>query len=411
MASKPLTALDTDRISKPGLHFDSRGLYLQVSGAGSKCWILRYTLKGKARWLGLGSARDVSLKQARERRDVERGKLAKGIDPVEARQAERAAERAIRNPPEVTTFKMAAEKYLHDHDHDWSNAMHRRQWRSTLKAYAYPMIRDLPVSAITAAHIVEILRPIWRDKNATARRVRGRIEAVLDYAADPDDHGFRNPATLTARLKKALPKPQSKPEHLAALPYAEIAALMGKLRRRDGAAARALEFVILTAARTCEALGATWPEVDHAAKVWTIPAARMKARKSHRVPLSDPAIAVLEQMRAIEESDIIFPGIKAGRALSNAAMLAVLGRLGHSNLTVHGFRSTFRDWAGDRARLEGAREAAEAALAHVVKDKSERAYARSDLFEKRRVLMSMWSVFCDTLPETNVLPMARPVPG
>jgi integrase len=394
MASK-LTALDVNRIAAPGLHHDGRGLYLQVSGA-SKSWIFRYQFRGKARWQGLGSAKDVSLKQARELRDVARGQIAKGSDPVEARQAARATERAIKKS--VVTFKMAAEKYLHDHDHDWSNAAHRSQWRSTLETYAYPTIRDLSVTAITAAHIVEILRPIWRDRHPTARRLRGRIEAVLDYAADPDDVAFKNPATLTARLRKALPRAQGKPEHHAALPYAEIASFMTELRKRYGAAARALEFTILTAARAGEVLGATWSEIDLAAKVWVIPASRMKARKPYRVPLSEGVIRVLLQMREVEESDFLFPGIKRGHPLSNASMLAVLARMGHPGLTVHGFRSTFRDWAGERAKLEGAREAAEAALAHVVKDKSERAYARSDLFEKRKVLIGMWAQFCDTPP-------------
>jgi integrase len=403
MASK-LTALDIDRIAAPGLHHDGRGLYLQVSGA-SKSWIFRYQFRGKARWQGLGSAKDVSLKQARELRDVARGQIAKGSDPVEARRAARAAERAIKKS--VVTFKMAAEKYLHDHDHDWSNAAHRSQWRSTLEAYAYPTIRDLPVTTITAAHIVEILRPIWRERHPTARRLRGRIEAVLDYAADPDDVAFKNPATLTARLRKALPRTQSRPEHHAALPYAEIASLITELRKRYGAAARALEFTILTAARAGEVLGATWSEIDLAAKVWIIPARRMKARKPHRVPLSEGVIRVLLQMREVDESVFLFPGIKRGHPLSNASMLAVLARMGQPGLTVHGFRSTFRDWAGERAKLEGAREAAEAALAHVVKDKSERAYARSDLFEKRKVLMGMWAKFCDTppLPENVVVPL------
>ena len=277
-----------------------------------------------------------------------------------------------------------------------------------MEAYAFPVIGNVAVTDVTAAHIVEILRPIWRDKHETARRVRGRIESVLDYAADPDDLAFRNPAALTARLKKALPKAQSKPEHHAALPYAEIGAFMAALCRRDGAAARALEFVILTAARTGEALGARWSEIDLRTKVWSVPARRMKTRKEHRVPLSDAAVALLEQMREVEESDFIFPGIKSGQPLSKAAMLATLARMGHSGITAHGFRSTFRDWAAEKAKLEGAREAAEAALAHVVKDKTERAYARSDLFEKRRALMAMWAQFCDALPEADVVPTARP---
>jgi hypothetical protein len=231
MASRPLNTLNIDRISEPDLYFDGRGLYLQVTGSGAKSWVYRYTLNGKARWLGLGSARDVSLKRARELRDVARGKIAKGIDPVAEKQAERAATKAANNPPRVVTFKAATERYLDDHHRDWRNPKHRAQWRSTLVTYAWPMIAEKPINEITAADIVEVLRPIWKDKNETARRVRGRIEAVLDYAADPDDHGFRNPATLTERLKKALPKAQRKPErrrHAQVIrPMLEKAGLLG----------------------------------------------------------------------------------------------------------------------------------------------------------------------------------------
>jgi integrase len=260
------------------------------------------------------------------------------------------------------------------------------------------VIADIPVSAITAAHIVEVLRPIWMEKNETARRVRGRIERVLNYAANPDDHGFRNPASLTERLKMALPKVKHQPKHHTSLPYDRIGAFMADLRQRESIAARALEFVILTAARTSEAVLATWDEFDTEGRLWTVPAGRMKAGKEHRVPLSDASIAVLDQMATIRQNEFVFPGMKPGRALSDMAMLKTLERMGHPDLTVHGFRSTFRDWAGERAKLDGVREAAEAALAHVVKDKTERSYARSDLFEKRKVLMAMWGQYCDTAP-------------
>jgi integrase len=394
-----LSALEVDRLRDPGFHFDGEGLYLQVTGAGAKSWVYRYSLAGKAHWMGLGSAKLVTLKQARAKRDVERSKIATGIDPVVVKKAaQKAARTAKQRGVKVITFKDCVETYLADHDESWRNAKHRQQWRSTIETYAYPVIGTAPVTAITAANIVDILRPIWIEKNETARRVRGRIEAVLDYAADPDDMAYRNPAALTAQLRKKLPKlPAARqPKHHAALPYAEVGAFMAALRERDSVAARMLEFTILTAARTGEALLAKWSEVDLAGRVWTIPAKRMKANKAHRVPLSDAAIAVVEQMRAVQDGDYIFPSLRGGH-LSNMAMLKVLQRMGQADLaTPHGFRSTFRDWAGDKAKIEDARAAAEAALAHVVKDKTERSYARSDLFERRRMLMSMWATFCAT---------------
>jgi integrase len=413
-----LTALEVDRFSEPGFYFDGEGLYLQVAGAGAKSWVYRYSFAGKAHWMGLGSAKIVTLKKAREKRDVERSKIASGIDPVAVKKAEQKAARGAKRGVKAVTFKDAVETYLADHDDAWRNAKHRQQWRSTLETYAYPTLCGFPITAITAANIVDILRPIWTEKNETARRVRGRIEAILDYAADPDDMAYRNPAALTAQLRKKLPKLSAakKPQHHAALPYAEIGAFLEELRERDAVAARLLEFTILTAARTGEALLAKWSELDLAGKVWTIPAKRMKAGKLHRVPLSDAAIAVVEQMRKIKSGDYIFPSLRGGH-LSNMAMLKVLQRMGRSELTVHGFRSTFRDWAGDRAKIEDAAAAAEAALAHVVKDKTERSYARSDLFERRRTLMNMWATFCSTPSaigggEGNVIRMrGSPIPA
>jgi integrase len=412
-----LSALEVERIRIPGRYFDGEGLYLQCLG-DSKSWVYRYTLNGVARWMGLGSTRDVSLKQARQRRAAERMKIAAGVDPVAAKKEDQKAARAAKKRGvKVVTFKDCVETYLADHDDSWRNAKHRGQWRSTLETYAHPVIGDLQLSAITAANIVDILRPIWIEKNETARRVRGRIEAILDYAADPDDMAYRNPAALTAQLRKKLPKlpAAKKPQHHAALPYAEIAAFLVELRQRDAVAARLLEFTILTAARTGEALLAKWSEVDLAGQVWTVPAKRMKAGKAHRVPLSDAAIAVIEQMRVVQDGDYIFPSLRGGH-LSNMAMLKVLERMGQPDLTVHGFRSTFRDWAGDCAKIEDAAAAAEAALAHVVKDKTERSYARSDLFERRRALMDMWARFCNTPAVTgagNIIRMrgSHQVPG
>lgn len=259
------------------------------------------------------------------------------------------------------------------------------------------MIGDLPANAITAAHIVEVLRPIWAEKAETARRVRQGIEAVLDYAADPDDATYRNPAAFTSQLKKALPRLSKlrMPSRHPSLPYDEAPAFVAALRARGGmgvtAAALALEFTILTAARTNEVLGARWDEIDRLAAPWTVPAERMKAHREHRVPLCPQALRVLEHARALHNGDLIFPSRPFDRPLSSASMMAVLKRMGRADLTVHGFRATFRTWAAERTMFP--REVAEAALAHVVGDDTERAYQRGDLFEKRRKLMAEWGQF------------------
>ena len=389
-----LSALDVERKRDPGLYFDGEGLYLQVTGAGARSWIYRYSLNGKARWQGLGSAQRVSLRNARLARDEARTLVRKGIDPVGEKRAAREAQKTAEKK-KVVKFKEAVEKYLRDHDDTWSNPKHRQQWHNTLATYAFPVIGEMPVTEVTAAQIVEILGPIWKEKSETARRVRGRIETVLDYVADPDDHVFRNPATLTERLKKALPKLKKRaPEHHAALPYPEIGSFMSKLRERDAIAARALEFVILTAARTNEVLQATWVEVDLESAIWTIPPGRMKAGKEHRVPLSAQATLVLESMAIHRENDLIFPGMKRGRSLSNMTMLKVLERLGYPDLTVHGFRSTFRDWGAERTNYPN--EVVEMALAHSISNKVEKAYRRGDLFDKRRRMMDDWANFCGT---------------
>ena len=408
--TKLLSAIEVGRKTEPGLYFDGEGLYLQVTGPTARSWIYRYTLRGKARWLGLGSAQTVSLKEARDLGDEERQKIKKGIDPVEVNKAEvEAADAAKRAATvKVVTFKDSVEAYLTDHNDSWRNAKHRQQWRSTLETYAFPIIGTLPLNAITAAHVVEILRPLWIEKHETARRLRGRIEAILDYAGDPDDMTYRNPASLTAQLQKKLPRlPASKrPQHHAALPYVEIGAFMADLRQRSATAARALEFLILTATRTSETLLAQWGEIDFGARLWTIPADRMKVGKPHRVPLSDAAVEILEKMRGVQQGDLVFPGMKSGRPLSNMALLTLLDRMDYAEITSHGFRSTFRDWAGEHAKIP--REVAEAALAHVIKDKSEAAYARSDLLERRRPMMALWAQYCGDesgTGERNVIPM------
>jgi integrase len=280
---------------------------------------------------------------------------------------------------------LRAEQYIKAHEDGWRSAKHLAQWKSSLATYAFPVIGEVPAPEVTSAHIVQILRPIWTLKGETARRVRGRIEAVLDYAADPDDMSYRNPATMTPQLTKKLPRRGKREEsHHKSMPYAEIPTFVADLRERDGLAALALEFAILTVARTGEVIGAGWEEIDRAAAAWTVPAARMKALRDHRVPLSDAALAVLDRVEG-QQAEHIFG------SLSDMAMLAVLRRMGRADVTVHGFRATFRTWAAETTDFPP--DVCEAALAHVIKDKVHAAYQRGDLFKKRRELMAAWATY------------------
>jgi integrase len=391
---RSLTQSDVAALKVPGKYLFAPGLYLQVASAEAKSWIYRFTVRRKERFMGLGSARDVSLAQARKRlEEIRVNQVSKKIDPIA--EQEKASEAARNAQKKAVPFRERVERYLEVHEGEWRNQKHRAQWRATLQTYAYPVIGDLPTSAITASHVAEILRPIWAEKAETARRVRGRIEAVLDFAADPDDAAYRNPAALTAQLKKALPKlgkaRRVKSRH-ASLSYDEAPAFMKALRARGEmgtTAALALEFVILTAARTNEVLGAQWDEIDGA--VWAVPAERMKALREHRVPLSPEALEVLRRARALHNGKLVFPRRPFDQPLSSGSMMALLKRMKRADLTVHGFRATFRTWAADRTMFP--REVAEAALAHVVGDDTERAYQRGDLFEKRRKLMAEWAQF------------------
>jgi integrase len=379
-----LTVLKVNSIRDAGMYPDGDGLYLQVTGPQSKSWIYRFTIAGKARWLGLGSLNTVSLAEARQKRDDERRKIRGGIDPV-------AEKRALRQPEEATaiTFKEAAETYVKAQS--WRNAKHAAQWPSTLAAYVHPVIGDKGVASIERSDIIAILEPIWTTKAETARRVRGRIETVIDWAIARDAKlRIDNPARR-GPLEKGLPKQNRKVKHHEALPYADAGKFLTELRTREGTAAAALEFLILTAARTGEVIGACWSEIDFAARMWTVSAARMKAGREHRVPLSKAALAVLDRMKG-QGGDFIFHGGKAGRGLSNMALLKVLERAGYPDLTAHGFRSTFRDWAAERTYFP--REVAEMALAHTVGDAVEAAYRRGDLFAKRRQLMDAWADYC-----------------
>ncbi len=389
-----LNALTVSRIKKPGLHPDGAGLYLQISKSGAKSWLYRFMLDGNARYMGLGSYPTVSLGEARAKADVARKLRSEGVDPIEARQEARAKARL--DAAKAITFKDAAERYIAAHEPGWRNAKHAAQWRATLETYAHPILGSLPVQAVDVGLVLKVLEPIWATKTETASRVRGRIEAVLDWAAARKYRHGDNPARWRGHLDKLLPKRSKvrKVRHHPALPYAEVGPFMEDLRQEQGTAARAFEFLILTACRTGEVIGARAREFDLKQKIWTVPPERTKASRAHRVPLSAPALALVEEViRAAEDPDaFVLPGIKEGRPLSNMAMLKLLDRMGRADLTAHGFRSTFRDWAAERTNYP--REVAEMALGHAVGDKVEAAYRRGDLFEKRRRLMEEWAKFC-----------------
>jgi len=393
MASKIelLSALKVSRAKTPGLLGDGAGLYLQVTKGGARSWIYRFTLAGKTRDMGIGPLATVSLAEARTAA-AEARKLARvGIDPIERRKAARA--QTALDAAKAITFKEAAGQFIASHKAGWRNAKHAAQWSATLATYAEPIIGALPVGAIDTGLVFKVLEPIWATKPETAGRVRGRLEAILDWARVRGYRAGENPARWRGHLDSLLPARAKvrKVEHHAALPYVELPAFMTSLRAREGNSARALEFAILTATRTSETLGARWAEIDLAAKVWTIPPDRVKGGREHRIPLSRGAVAVIGKQRDADP-EFAFPGGRARHALSNMSMLMVLRRMERGDLTAHGFRSTFRDWAAERTSYPA--EVAEMALAHAVGDKVEAAYRRGDLFEKRRRLMDAWGEFC-----------------
>jgi integrase len=394
-----LTALAVTKLKKPGRHNDGAGLYLQIGPAGNKSWIFRYKPAGftSSREMGLGALHTFTLAEARDRAAKARKLLAEGIDPIDAkgRLAADAATHAARAKTAGKTFDEGAEDFIALHQSGWKNVKHGEQWRNTLATYASPVIGKLPLSSIDTEAVLKVLRPIWVDKTETATRVRGRIEQVLD-SMKPDDHsGWQNPARWRGHLDKKLPKPRkvTKVESHAALPYADIGAFMVALRTMPGLAPLATEFTILTACRTSEAIGAQWSEIDIDARLWIIPAERIKAGREHRVPLSDAALSVLQSVRAHGvNGEFVFPGRKPDTGLSNMSMAAVLDRMGRDDITVHGFRSTFKDWAAEQTAYPN--EVSEMALAHVVRDKTEAAYRRGDLFDKRVRLMADWAEHC-----------------
>lgn len=402
-----LKPLDIERETKPGKYADGGGLYLIVASATSKNWSFRYWKDGKERWHGLGSLRDVSLKDARLARDAARLRVkgdrsTPGVDIVaekrSAREEAKVAQAAAAAPP-APTFQQCAQRYIDSMWDRWSGK-HRNQWPSSLARYAYPTIGQLTISEIKPSHVRQVLEPIWIAKRETANRVRGRIETII--AANLDlDNPPPNPAALTKVLREALPKrPKRVVQHHPALPYAEMPMFWQALSAAPGRAAAMLRFLILTACRTNEIVDGGWREIDRPGAIWRIPGERMKMDQDHNVPLSGPAVAILDEARDGFQGELIFPE-RNGETFSENAMLAVLDRLGYGHVTVHGFRATFATWAEDCTDYsDGVREAA---LAHKYKDETTAAYQRGQKLEKRRALMADWAAY---VTGANVVAMA-----
>ncbi|MEJ1935310.1 integrase arm-type DNA-binding domain-containing protein [Nostoc sp. NIES-2111] len=383
-----LSAKAIANLAAPGRHGDGGGLYLSIDGTGRRRWVFLFRWQGKLREMGLGPARDLPLSRARELAAVARRQLAEKVSPLDARRREKPR----------PTFGEAADDLLGTIEAGFRKEKHRAQWKMTLERYC-ATIRDKRVDQVTTEDVLGVLKPIWLEKNETASRLRGRIERVLDAARAKGQREGDNPARWKGHLDALLPARQKLQRgHHAAMRYQDVAAFLGRLRAAQGVSARALEFAILTAARSGEVLGATWAEIDEEAKVWTVPAARMKAGREHRVPLGDRALALLSEMR--EQARLagldgpgayVFPGGRRGKPLSSMALEMQMRRLKVEDATPHGFRSAFRDWAGEETAHP--REVAEAALAHIVGDEVERAYRRGDALAKRRALMEDWEKY------------------
>ncbi|HXQ51493.1 MAG TPA: integrase arm-type DNA-binding domain-containing protein [Stellaceae bacterium] len=424
-----LKALTVERVKAPGMLGDGGGLYLQITERGvdendkpivAKSWLFRFRLHGHtsktgkptSREMGLGPFPDVTLEEARGKAMDCRRLCREGVDPIDARNAARA--RAALEAVQAMTFKHCIKGYIKSHREGWRNSKHAGQWESTLSTYAEPLIGALPVRSIETGHVMKVLEQevrtgddkiasLWSAKTETASRLRGRIESVLDWAKVRGYREGENPARWRGHLDQLLPSRAKvqKIQHHAALPYDNLPDFMVALQAQEGVGARALEFAILTAARTGEVIGAQWAEIDLTEKIWIVPATRMKAAKQHRVPLSARALEILEGIDPVAASErqndvnsFVFPGRKPGEPLSNMAFLMLLRRMDRGDLTAHGFRSSFRDWAAERTSFPN--DVAEMALAHTVSGKVEAAYRRGDLFERRRRIMADWATFCVT---------------
>lgn len=377
--------------ASPGKYEDGGGLRLVVTKSGAKKWVLRFTIFGKRREMGLGSYPDTSLAKARINAGDFRQQAIEGVDPIENRKVEEE---------KIPTFTTCAARYIRSHRKSWKNAKHQRQWVRTLKTYARPVIGSKQVDTITTDQIIKILTPIWTTKTETAKRIQGRIENVMDYASAHKYRDSTNPARWRGHLDKLLPKPSRVKTviHHPAMPYQEVSVFMQKLSEKTAMSTYALRFLILTATRTSEVLQAKWGEIDLKEATWTIPASRMKTGNEHRVPLPTTAITILNQISKTEGNPFIFTGTKHNKPLSNMALLQLMRNLGYGKSTAdsnkekyvpHGFRSSFRDWSGEESSFP--RDVAEMALAHVIENKVEAAYRRGDLFEKRRLMMQEWA--------------------
>jgi integrase len=381
-----LTARGVASQKKSGRHSDGGGLYLVVDENGSKRWVFLFRWEGRQPEMGLGPLSAVPLARARELAAECRALLASGISPLEARKSERAA-------PASTTFGTFATSFIELNEPGWRNAKHRQQWKNTLRDHAKPL-RSKRLDGITTEDVLAVLTPIWQVRPETASRLRGRIERILDAAKVSGLRSGENPARWRGHLQALLPKPKKLSRgHHRALAYSEVPAFMARLRERPAIAARALEFLILTAARSGEVLNARWEEVDIETKLWRVPPSRMKGGREHRVPLSDRALAILEEVKQLGSGEhFIFPGQRPRRPLSGMALEMLLRRFGITEATPHGFRSSFRDWAGNETSAP--REVAEAVLAHAIGDRTEQSYRRSDALAKRRKLMDAWARHC-----------------
>lgn len=396
--ARELSPLAVGRLKEPGHHAVGgvAGLYLYVSETGARSWVLRALVGGKRRHMGLGGFPDVPMAQAREKARAAREAISQGVDPIQQRRS--AASQLRANALKEKTFQQAAEAFIDAHGEAWKSDKHRSQWASTLETYAYPVIGALSVRDVGQAHVLSVLEPIWKTKTETASRLRGRIESVLDWAAARQLRGDANPARWKGHLDKLLAAPTKlkRVAHHRALPVDAMPKFMSQLRQRSGTAARALEFLVLCASRSGEVRGATWGEIDLDTRVWTIPAARMKAGREHRVPLSQTALALLKSLPRHQDVELIFPAPRGG-PMSDMTLTALMRRM-NADAVPHGFRSSFRDWAGERTNYP--REIAEQALAHTLESKVEAAYRRGDALDKRRAMMNDWSAFLAAQPSS-----------
>jgi integrase len=397
IVAEKLTALAVAKSSKPGYHGDGAGLWLQVSKSKAKSWIFRYTMNSKQREMGLGSLITVGLAEARAKAKACRLLVLDGVDPLGDREARKVAG-AIQKAKQIT-FDECAKRYISAHRSSWKSQKHADQWENTIATYASPLIGQLPVAEVDTGMVVNVLAPIWQAKTETATRLRGRIECVLDWAAVNKYRHGENPARWRGHLDHLLANPNkiAPVKNHPALPWQEVGEFVADLRARDGLAARALEFTVLTACRSGEVRGATWEEINVATATWTIPAERMKAGREHRVPLSPESIRLLASI--VREGAFVFHGRDPKTQLSDMSLTAVLRRMGRKDITVHGFRSSFRDWCAESLANSFPREVCEHALAHSLPDKVEAAYRRGDLFEKRVLLMNAWASYCSAKKE------------